>query len=152
VEPGPPHGRSRPSRRAPARRARLLLAGLRNSATWLEIGYGILWTLILGYFIGMLTPTPPWTAVFWQTQGLRLVIGVAGSLLLLGAGYLGWELYHFASRDTISDGVYGADQKIAQRRIPLRPVPRESCRKPTGQDISPMAASSGTSQPLRAPA
>jgi len=31
-----------------------------------------------------------------------------------------WELYHFASRDTISDGVYGADQKIASRALLLR--------------------------------
>jgi hypothetical protein len=31
-----------------------------------------------------------------------------------------WELYHFASRDTISDGVYGADQKIASRKLLLR--------------------------------
>ncbi|HYM18040.1 MAG TPA: amidohydrolase [Micropepsaceae bacterium] len=31
-----------------------------------------------------------------------------------------WELYHFASRDTISDGVYGADQKIASRTLLLK--------------------------------
>jgi predicted amidohydrolase YtcJ len=31
-----------------------------------------------------------------------------------------WELYHFASRDTISDGIYGADQKIASRKTLLR--------------------------------
>ncbi len=31
-----------------------------------------------------------------------------------------WELYHFASRDTISDGVYGADQKIVSRTQLLR--------------------------------
>jgi predicted amidohydrolase YtcJ len=31
-----------------------------------------------------------------------------------------WELYHFASRDTISDGVYGADQKIVSRKMLLR--------------------------------
>jgi predicted amidohydrolase YtcJ len=31
-----------------------------------------------------------------------------------------WELYHFASRDTISDGVYGADQKIVSRALLLR--------------------------------
>jgi predicted amidohydrolase YtcJ len=30
-----------------------------------------------------------------------------------------WELYHFASRDTISDGVYGQDQRIADRRVLL---------------------------------
>jgi predicted amidohydrolase YtcJ len=33
-----------------------------------------------------------------------------------------WELYHFASRDTISDGVYGDDQKIASRAQLLRLV------------------------------
>jgi predicted amidohydrolase YtcJ len=33
-----------------------------------------------------------------------------------------WELYHFMSRDTISDGVYGADQKIASRPLLLRLV------------------------------
>lgn len=33
-----------------------------------------------------------------------------------------WELYHFMSRDTISDGIYGADQKIASRSLLLRLV------------------------------
>lgn len=33
-----------------------------------------------------------------------------------------WNLYHMASRDTISDGVYGADQKIASRPLPLKLV------------------------------
>jgi predicted amidohydrolase YtcJ len=30
-----------------------------------------------------------------------------------------WELYHSASRDTISDGVYGEDQRIVDRRVLL---------------------------------
>ena len=33
-----------------------------------------------------------------------------------------WNLYHMLSRDTISDGVYGADQKIASRALLLRLV------------------------------
>ena len=33
-----------------------------------------------------------------------------------------WNLYHMASRDTISDGVYGDDQKIASRPLLLRLV------------------------------
>jgi predicted amidohydrolase YtcJ len=33
-----------------------------------------------------------------------------------------WNLYHMASRDTISDGVYGEDQKIASRPLLLRLV------------------------------
>src|SRR5579872_4254883 len=33
-----------------------------------------------------------------------------------------WNLYHMASRDTISDGVYGEDQKIASRTLLLRLV------------------------------
>jgi predicted amidohydrolase YtcJ len=33
-----------------------------------------------------------------------------------------WNLYHMASRDTISDGVYGADQRIVSRPLLLRLV------------------------------
>jgi predicted amidohydrolase YtcJ len=33
-----------------------------------------------------------------------------------------WNLYHIASRDTISDGVYGEDQKIASRPLLLKLV------------------------------
>ena len=33
-----------------------------------------------------------------------------------------WNLYHMASRDTISDGIYGEDQKIASRTLLLRLV------------------------------
>ena len=33
-----------------------------------------------------------------------------------------WNLYHMASRDTISDGVYGEDQKIVSRPLLLRLV------------------------------
>lgn len=33
-----------------------------------------------------------------------------------------WELYHFASRDTISDGAYGNDQKVVSRTQLLRLV------------------------------
>lgn len=33
-----------------------------------------------------------------------------------------WELYHFASRDTISDGTYGNDQKVVSRTQLLRLV------------------------------
>jgi predicted amidohydrolase YtcJ len=33
-----------------------------------------------------------------------------------------WELYHFMSRDTISDGIYGSDQKIASRPLLLKLV------------------------------
>ena len=33
-----------------------------------------------------------------------------------------WEIYHFNTRDTISDGVYGADQKVESRATLLRMV------------------------------
>jgi predicted amidohydrolase YtcJ len=33
-----------------------------------------------------------------------------------------WELYHFASRDTISDGTYGSDQKVVSRTQLLKLV------------------------------
>jgi predicted amidohydrolase YtcJ len=33
-----------------------------------------------------------------------------------------WEIYHFNTRDTISDGVYGADQKVESRVTLLRMI------------------------------
>jgi predicted amidohydrolase YtcJ len=33
-----------------------------------------------------------------------------------------WEIYHFNTRDTISDGVYGADQRVASRATLLRMI------------------------------
>jgi hypothetical protein len=33
-----------------------------------------------------------------------------------------WEIYHFNTRDTISDGVYGADQKVQSRPTLLRMI------------------------------
>ena len=85
-----------PPNRTPASRWRLLKTGLRSATTWLEIGYGVLWTMALGYFVGVLTDVPPWTLAFWQTQGLRLGIAVVGSLLLLGLVYVSSEFYLFA--------------------------------------------------------
>lgn len=33
-----------------------------------------------------------------------------------------WEIYHFLTRDTISDGVYGPDQRVASRETLLRMI------------------------------
>jgi CRP-like cAMP-binding protein len=81
--------------RTVAKRWKLLGASLRSSVTWVEIGYGVLWTLALSYFFGVLAEVPPWKLAFWQTQGLRLGLAVAGSLAGLGLVYLGWETYVF---------------------------------------------------------
>ncbi len=86
-----------PPNRTARTRWRLLRAGLNNNATWAEVGYGVFWTLVVGYFFGVLTDVPPWTLPFWQVQGPRLAMAVAGSLLLLGMIYAGSEFYLFVS-------------------------------------------------------
>jgi predicted amidohydrolase YtcJ len=44
-----------------------------------------------------------------------------------------WELYHFNTRDTISDGVYGADERVASRETLLRMITINYARL-TGED------------------
>lgn len=83
--------------RTPRLRLKLLRENLRNPSTWIEIVYGIFWTLALGYFFGVLTDVPPWEIAFWKAQGLRLAIAVFGSLAVLGVVYLVSEFYLFAT-------------------------------------------------------
>jgi len=85
-----------PNRTARARWG-LLRADLSNPATWAEIGYGTIWALVVGHFVGVLTDMPPWTLVFWQVQGPRLALAIAGPLLLLAVVYAGSEFYLFLS-------------------------------------------------------
>lgn len=91
-----------PLNRTPRMRWRLLRYSLRHPATWKEIGYGIVWTLALGYFIGVLTDVPPWTLTFWETRGPWLLAAIAASLLILGAIYLGSEFYLYARERAIA--------------------------------------------------
>ena len=91
-----------PLNRTPRRRWRLLWANLRNATTWKEIGYGIVWTIALGYFVGVLTDVPPWTLAFWKTRGPWLAGSLVGSLTLLGVIYLGSEFYLFARERAIA--------------------------------------------------
>jgi predicted amidohydrolase YtcJ len=44
-----------------------------------------------------------------------------------------WEIYHFNTRDTISDGVYGADQRVESRGTLLRMI-TINYAKLTGED------------------
>jgi predicted amidohydrolase YtcJ len=44
-----------------------------------------------------------------------------------------WELYHFNTRDTISDGVYGADERVESRETLLRMITINYARL-TGED------------------
>lgn len=89
-----------PPNRSPRARWKLLVASLGNATTWVEIGYGIVWTMLLSYFVGILTEVPPWTMEFWKTQGPYLAIGLLGSLALLGGAYAGTELYIYAHNRT----------------------------------------------------
>jgi CRP-like cAMP-binding protein len=85
-----------PPNRTARARWRLLRRGFNNSATWAEIGYGVGWTLAVGYFFAVLTSDSPWRLTFWQVQGMRLGLAVGGLLLLLGLIYAGSEFYIFA--------------------------------------------------------
>lgn len=78
------------------RRWQVLRHNLGSAVTWIEIFYGVVWTLALAYFFGMLTEVPPWELAFWQTQGPRLGLAVVGSLAVLGVSYIGLESYLFA--------------------------------------------------------
>ena len=89
-----------PPNRSPRSRLKLLSVSLRNASTWLEIFYGIVWTLQLAYFVGIITGMPPWTMEFWKTQGPLLAIGILGALAVLGAAYAGVELYLYAHNRT----------------------------------------------------
>lgn len=91
-----------PLNRTPRMRWRLLRYSLRHSATWKEIGYGIIWTLALGYFVGVLTDVPPWTLAFWETRGPWLLATIAASLLILATVYLGSEFYLYARERAIA--------------------------------------------------
>ena len=82
--------------RTVARRWAMLCTGVRSLRTWGEIGYGMAWTLSLAYFAGALADVPPWRLTFWETQGPRLGLVAAASLLLLGLVYAGLEFYVFA--------------------------------------------------------
>ncbi len=89
-----------PSNRSSRARWKLLVLNLGNPTTWIEIGYGIVWTLLLAYFVGIVTHVPPWTMVFWKTEGPLLAIGILGALGILGAVYAAVEFYIFANGRT----------------------------------------------------
>jgi CRP-like cAMP-binding protein len=103
-----------PPNRTPRSRLKLLRESLRNPTTWIEIVYGILWTLALGYFFGVLTDVPPWQIAFWKTQGPRLGMAVFGSLGVLGAIYLVSEFYLFATDRAL---VHRNSLRVWYRRI-----------------------------------
>ncbi|WP_438481631.1 cyclic nucleotide-binding domain-containing protein [Oleiharenicola lentus] len=77
-------------------RVKLLLRSLRNSSTWLQVGYGVGWIIAVTYLIGASTEVPPWKPVFWEEHGPTIGLAVVASLALLGAIYLCGEFYLFA--------------------------------------------------------
>ena len=99
------HAYAFPPNRTPRVRWRQLRDGLRSPTTWLEIGYGAIWTLLLIYLVGGLTDMSPWQLDFWRSHGPRLGFALIGSLALFGVIYVGSEFYLFA-----------ADQALSRRR------------------------------------
>jgi len=45
------------------------------------------------YVGGRLTETPPGMPEFWKANGLRIALGIGGSLVALAVGYLVWEIF-----------------------------------------------------------
>jgi CRP-like cAMP-binding protein len=85
-----------PPNRHPKARVKLMIAAITNPTSWARIGYGVLWTLAILYWVGRLTVTPPWTLLFWKQNGLLIAIAIGGSLALLGLSYFLWEMYHWS--------------------------------------------------------
>ena len=53
----------------------------------------------------------------YLAQGFLLTGGTDSSVVPLNPW---WAMYHFVTRDTISDGVYGADERVVNREDVLR--------------------------------
>jgi hypothetical protein len=50
-------------------------------------------------------------------EGMNVALGTDAPVIPLNPF---WELYHFISRDTVSDGVYGADERVTDRALLLQ--------------------------------
>ncbi len=85
-----------PPNRRPASRARLLWRAIGETTTWARLGYGVLWTLAVLYWVARLGDTPPWSLAFWEANGIRIAQAIGASLFLLGVSYAAWEGYHLA--------------------------------------------------------
>jgi len=85
-----------PPNLTPQMRLRLLRKAIFQSTTWVRIGYGILWTLCIVYWVERLGSTPAFTVSFWRANGPLIATGIVGSLVVLGVAYFCWEFYHWA--------------------------------------------------------
>ncbi len=96
-----------PPNRSPSGRWMMLRRSLGRPTTWVRMAYGAVWALAAVYWVARLGDVPPWTLSFWRHNGLRVAVGVVGSLAALGACYLAWEVFHVlrerarARRDTL---------------------------------------------------
>ena len=80
----------------PEMRLKLLKKAIFQSTTWVRIGYGILWTLCIVYWVERLGSTPLLSVAFWRSNGPMIATGIVGSLIVLGVAYFSWEFYHWA--------------------------------------------------------
>jgi CRP-like cAMP-binding protein len=96
-----------PANTTPRARLRQLGRMLREPDRWVQIAYGVVWTFALVGLCTRLTGTPARGLAFWKTQALYIAAAVGGALVVVGAGYLLWELFRFvrerarARRDTL---------------------------------------------------
>jgi CRP-like cAMP-binding protein len=95
-----------PPNNRPKTRWRLLRRSLRHPDTWAFVSYGAAWTLAVIFVGSRVTNVPIWMFTSWETESVRIGIGIGSSLLALFVGYATWEFFHFvrerarARRDT----------------------------------------------------
>jgi CRP-like cAMP-binding protein len=87
-----------PPNRRPEARGRLLRRTLGQLTTWAKLLYAVIWVFATLYWLGRLKEIP-WSPAFWRVNGLRIGVGIGGSLAVLAVGYFAWEFY-LVLRDT----------------------------------------------------
>jgi CRP-like cAMP-binding protein len=90
------HSHIFPPNRSPDGRVKMLRRAVSQPTTWLKMAYGAFWTLAAIYWGARLGEIPPWTLTFWKSNGLRMAVGIFGSIIAVSVGYLAWEVFHFA--------------------------------------------------------
>lgn len=84
-----------PPNRTPAARWLQFCRLVRRRALWKEVGYGMVWAAMVGYFLGRMAGVPLLTLGFWQHHGLAVAGTLAASPIVLGLAYTASVFWQF---------------------------------------------------------